>query len=175
MTTSLRIELDYLRDIVRDIRETTTPSTRTGDQWRLIARESDIAKAESFERCDTDGFLSQWAHQQMQGRYLDMARIADDGGTVSRVALFDLDGNPVTMKTVSGRYGESWFIPQNEGRARFFNESEAASAKTRRRNNEKKGYRLGEVRVRVEMSEHDYQRTEDVVEVVSTDYLADEI
>src|SRR5699024_3012734 len=115
MTTSLRAELDYLRDIVRDIRETTTPSTRTGDQWRLIARASQIAKAKPIERCDTDGFLSQRAHQQMQGRYMDMARIADDGRTVSRAALDYLDGNLVTMKTVSERYGESWFIPHDEG------------------------------------------------------------
>lgn len=173
MTSDLRVELDYLRDIVREIRSTTTPSTRTGDQWRLIARESDIAKAESFERCDTDGFLSQWAHNQMQTRYMDMARIAENGGTMSRAALFDLDGNLVTMKTVSGRYGESWFIPQNEGKARFFNESEAAKAETRRRNNAKKGYSIGEVLVRVEMSEHDFKITEDVVEIVSTDAIED--
>ena len=92
---------------------------------------------------------------------------------MSRAALFDLDGNLVTMKTVSGRYGESWFIPQNEGKARFFNESEAAKAETRRRNNAKKGYSIGEVLVRVEMSEHDFKITEDVVEIVSTDAIED--
>lgn len=174
--TTLREELDYLREQVREIRQIPA-DRRSGDQWRLIARESQVAKAESFERCDTDGFLSQWAHQQMQGRYLHMARIADEGGTVSVPAVFDLQGNLVTTDYRDGDYGPYWFIPQNEGRARFFNESEANKLTTRRDNNSKKGYRLGSVRVLAEMGEYDFKLTDTVtaVETIDTfgDWLAD--
>lgn len=33
----------------------------TGDQFREQARGRSQAAEESFDRCDTDGFLSQWA------------------------------------------------------------------------------------------------------------------
>lgn len=172
MTTSLRAELDSLREIVRDIR-TTAPANRTADQWKLIARESQIAKAESFERCDTDGFLSQWAHNQMQSRYAAMAKFAEQGGTTTAEAVFDLEGNLVTTDNRDGDYGSYWFIPQNEGKARFFSDSEANKLTTRRRNNEKKGYRIGSVRVKVEMTEHDFKVTDEVVEVETTDLFGD--
>lgn len=173
MTTELRTELDYLRELVRDIRKTTTPDNRTADQWKLIARESQVASAESFDRCDTDGFLSQWAHNQMQSRYMAMARFAEEGGTTSAGALFDLEGNLVSQDYRDGQYGPYWFIRQNEGKARFFNESEANKLTTRRRNNEKKGYRIGSVRVKVEMTEHDFTVTDQLVAVESTDTYGD--
>ena len=171
---TLSEELDLLRDQVNQIR-LIAPADRTAEHWRTIARESQVANAESFDRCDSDGFLSQWAHQQMQLRYLDMARVADNGGTIETHAVFDLDGNLVTMDRREGDYGPYWFIPQNEGKARFFNESEAEKFATRRRNNEKKGYRIGSVRVKVDMGEHDYTVTDEVVDVISTDLFNDYI
>jgi len=175
MTTSLRTELDALRAEVNEIRRTTKPNDRTAAQWETIARESHVAKVESFDRCDTDGFLSQWAHDQMQARYQQMARAAAEGNTVDSHAVFDLDGNLVTTQYRQGNYGPYWFIPQNEGKARFFNESEAEKFTTRRRNNEKKGYRIGSVRLRVTMAEHDMTVTDEVVSIESTDLFNDYI
>ena len=169
-----REHLVWVRDQVRHI-HTIAPADRTGEQWKIIAHECRISETESFDRCDTDGFMSQWALQRMNARYLDMARIADNGGTIETHAVFDLDGNLVTMERREGDYGPYWFIPQNEGKARYFNESEAEKFTTRRRNNEKKGYRIGSVRVKVDMGEYDYTVTDEVVDVVSTDLFNDYI
>lgn len=68
-----------------DIR-TAPAMERTGEQWRALAAEAGRESAESFERCDSDGFLSQWASQQMQSRYLSMAAIADEGHVCERPA-----------------------------------------------------------------------------------------
>lgn len=173
--TTLRTELAAARAEVNEIRRTTKPNDRTAAQWEAIALESRTDAAESFDRCDTDGFLSQWASNRMNARYLDMARIADNGGTIETHAVFDLDGNLVTIDRREGDYGPYWFIPQNEGKARFFNESKADKFATCRRNNEKKGYRIGSVRVKVDMAEHDYTVTDEVVDIVSTDLFNDYI
>lgn len=169
---TLKEELDLLRAQVRQIR-LIKPNDRTEEHWKIIARESQVADAESYERCDTDGFLSQWAHQQMQGRYLHMATVAKNGGTVWAPAVFDLQGNIVTMDLRDGDYGSYWFIKENEGKARFFTESGANKLTTRRDNNAKKGYRIGSVRVRVEMTEYDCKPTDEVVEVESIDTYGD--
>lgn len=170
--TQLQIELDDLREKVSAIRR-IQPQARTAEHWRIIARESSVRSAESYERCDTDGFLSQWASDQMNLRYQQFARYAEEGYTTTTEAVFDLQGNLVTMDLRDGDYGPYWFIKENEGRARFFNESEANKLATRRRNNEKKGYRLGSVRVRVEVSEFDSKLTDEIVAVESTDTYGD--
>ena len=171
---TLSEELDLIRDQVNQIR-LIAPADRTAEHWRTIARESQVANAESFDRCDSDGFLSQWAHQQMQLRYLDMARVADDGLTTTIPAVFDLEGNLVTTDYREGNYGPYWFIPQNEGKARFFNESEANKLTTRRNNNAKKGYRIGSARVKVNMGEYDYTLTDTIVGFESVDIYGDYI
>lgn len=172
METALRTQLEALRAQVNEIRR-IAPNQRTAEQWRTIAKEASVSSAESYERCDSDGFLSQWASNQMATRYHQLAQAAEEGYTTAAMAVFDLEGNLVSQDYRDGQYGPYWFIRQAEGKARFFSESNADKLSTRRANNAKKGYRLGEVRVKVDVTEYDCTRTDQVVEVISTDLFAD--
>lgn len=121
-------------------------------QYRAEARGNDQAAYDSFERCDTDGFLSQWAHGQMATRYLRAAQILENGGCAEFIALFDLEGNLVPAKYMETKFGWAWAlleVSEDESIQRivgWFNESRAKNEETARRNNAKKGYRLGRVR-----------------------------
>lgn len=125
---------------------------RSAEQWREMARQCDQRREESFQRCDTDGFLSQWAADQMAQRYLHCAEIAEQGATMTCSALFDLEGNLVDAKYVEGRYGPAWGIrdPHNpRGQfLGFFNESRAQDPDRARATNARKGYYLGSARYR---------------------------
>lgn len=61
------------------------------------------AREESFERCDTDGFLSQWAHGLCADRDRLQAQIVRQGDLSEFPALFDLDGKLVAAKLVHVR------------------------------------------------------------------------
>ncbi|MBF0526464.1 MAG: hypothetical protein HQK56_15385 [Deltaproteobacteria bacterium] len=63
---------------------------------------------DSFERCDTDGFLSQWAHGISASEARLALQIKKDGGTAEFCALFDLEGNRVKAKLA---YLDSKFTP----------------------------------------------------------------
>lgn len=172
-TTNLREELEAIRAEMKSI--PTDPQERTGADWRLLAKEAALTSAESFERCDSDGFLSQWANQQMQFRYLDNAKIADAGHVAEAPAIFDLDGNLLSMKRGTNDWGKDyWVVDTDEGRS-FLNESNAQKLVTARRNNEKKGFRFGWVKVRVQMKRTDHYLTDEVVSVKTTDWYGDMI
>lgn len=68
------------------------------------------AAVESFERCDTDGCVSQWSSGVMAEEERLKAYLAKNGGSDYFVALFDLDGNLVPAKLVETRYGTAWAI-----------------------------------------------------------------
>lgn len=105
---------------------TTTFGGLTAEQWRERAHESRRSADESFDRCDTDGFLSQWAAGQMASRYLALAKIAEDGGRALRAVPVD----PTTREIIPGRWVETKY-----GRAyltadgRWLNESSARDPK----------------------------------------------
>lgn len=127
---------------------TTTPGQAEADQLRAEARRHEDEARESFERCDTDGFLSQWASGRMAGLKRLEADIAEAGGMWEFPALFDLEGNLVPAKQVEGQYGMSWKLLDDRGWcAGWFNPSKARSDDVQRRNNAKKGYYIGTVRV----------------------------
>jgi len=85
-------------------------TTTTGDSLRESAARHERNARESFERCDTDGFVSQWASGLNAERDRLAASIADAGGVADFPALFDLDGNLVAAKLINGRYGMVWGI-----------------------------------------------------------------
>jgi len=58
-------------------------------------------REESFDRCDTDGFLSQWAHGISSSRDQLAATVAEQGFTSEFPGLFDLQGNLVAAKLIS--------------------------------------------------------------------------
>lgn len=89
----------------------------TGDQFREQARGRSQAAEESFDRCDTDGFLSQWAAGQMSRVYDALAALADAGGEWTFTYLADLDGNLVNARAIPGKFGTCWMILDADGKA----------------------------------------------------------
>jgi hypothetical protein len=71
---------------------------------------------DSFERSDTDGFVSQWASGLTGLQHQVEADIVEAGGTHEFTALFDLDGNWVPAKQIVGTYGPRWMVLDATGR-----------------------------------------------------------
>lgn len=90
---------------------------KTADDFRAEAAAHRQEAADSFERCDTDGFLSQWA-SGINARLADAkARIAESGGKASfeRVILERTDGTPVEdARVVNTRYGTKWRVDSTD-------------------------------------------------------------
>ena len=121
-------------------------TTQTAEALREEARRQDALAEESFQRCDTDGFLSQWAHGITAEKLRLQAQIDENGGVWEFPALFDLDGDRVRAKLISVhdrfRYGykDVWAFCDEKGQftGQFLN------AFPRRESTlEKKGYREG--------------------------------
>lgn len=133
---------------------TTAPmyDGRTAAEWEEMSRQASQRSYDSFQRSDTDGFLSQWASDSVAREYDLCARLAEKNGMWEFVAVFDLDGNLVPAVQRENQYGYYWAIYDNaecKGRpVAFFNESKARKAETRNRNNAKKGYTIGRIRDR---------------------------
>lgn len=94
---------------------TTTDTIRTeaGDKLRESAARREREAQESFERCDTDGFLSQWASQLGAQRDRLAAEIADNGGLFHFPALFK-DGELVAAKRIKTRFGVKWGVLESD-------------------------------------------------------------
>jgi len=82
----------------------------TATELRARANAHDLAAEESFQRCDTDGFLTQWAHG-INGQ-LDRAKanIAEAGGVwqFERTVLVTLDGEATDAREVKTKFGYRW-------------------------------------------------------------------
>lgn len=136
---------------------TTTTGTyqgKTADQWREEAAESNRRRNESWDRCDTDGFVSQWAHQMGEGENHLKAQLAEQNGMTETRALFDLDGNLIPAVHGWSDFGEYFIILDAEGnkditrgRKGFFNPSQAEDDDKARAADAKKGFFVGTVRV----------------------------
>lgn len=119
---------------------------------RQQAADSRKRAAESWERSDTDGFVSQWASNITADELIMKAELIEAGGVYERSVLFDLEGNLVLAKEVETQFGWSWGImdPDNP-RGRFlgwFNPSKARNEETARRNNARKGYYVGRAMIK---------------------------
>lgn len=120
---------------------------RTADEWRGMARASRQRAADSWERCDTDGFMSQWASGLTAREYDTCAELAERGGWHEFQALFDVNGNLMDAEIRDGQYGMYWLVKGlPAGVKPFFTESKARSGKRRYANDSAKGFRLGTVR-----------------------------
>ena len=125
---------------------TNTFAGKTSDEWLAGANRCSRTRDESWERSDTDGYLSQWANGVMAARYRHLAEIAARGGYLDLPALFTLDGDLIIAREVNTRYGWRWVWTNDYGTSTWFNESSAQDPITRRRNNARKGVYLGTVR-----------------------------
>jgi hypothetical protein len=131
---------------------------RTEAQWaeqaemfRRMAKESAQRAIDSFARCDTDGFLSQWASGSMAQHYRTCAELCDTQGMAPKPALFDLAGNLVSTHMIDGQYGTAWLTTEEHVRAggsQFVNPSRARKGAVRHRNLKAKGYTRGTVSIR---------------------------
>lgn len=120
---------------------------RTAEEWRAMARAHAASAQESWERSDTDGFMSQWASGLTARKYEACAELAERDGWEEFVALFDVNGNLMDAEIRDGQYGMYWLIKGlPAGVKPFFTESSAKSGKRRYANDSAKGYRLGTVR-----------------------------
>lgn len=144
------------------------PTSKTPEEWRQMARESRQRANESWERSDTDGFMSQWAADKVAQDYDRLATLAENGGKAHFLALTDLDGNLLDAKYVETRYGWSWAVRNPDGTTTWFNESKARSGERRRKAHEAKGYRLVWVErdALVGFDGHTFPRNDSTPEVV---------
>lgn len=123
---------------------------KTADEWRVVAAASRKRSADSFERSDTDGFLSQWAGDMSASEADLKADIAEANGMIDVEALFLADGRIASTHYGNGDFGPYWRLNDTAALVygkRFFNPSQAGKSATRRRNNAKKGFTIGTIRV----------------------------
>lgn len=112
---------------------------KTAEQWNDMATGAHREAADSFERCDTDGFLSQWASTQMAQRYWHLARIAALGGYLVQEVPADLaTGEIIRGQWRDAAHGRGW-CPADRAKPWLF-PSYARKGATRRAKNEAKGY-----------------------------------
>lgn len=111
------------------------------EQMERDALEQRKRQLESWERSDTDGFLSQWSHGLHDALYQTQAEICRNGGKAQFRVLMDLDGNEVPSKLIDTKYGIAYALldEHNKFTGKFVNPciSEKALAK--------KGFKIGEV------------------------------
>jgi hypothetical protein len=117
----------------------------TPEQWRQQAADARRRSFESFERSDTDGFLSQWASDTVAREYDAWASLAENGYKAEFDALFDLDGNLLDAFETEGKFGMYWLIRKPGGGVEFFTASSARKGATRLKNDRRKGYTVGTV------------------------------
>lgn len=86
----------------------------TAEDFRKSAADSKRRSYESFERSDTDGFLSQWANDIGANLDLRKADILDNEGKAYFAGLYDSQGNRVPAKlhttTFNYRKVTSWML-----------------------------------------------------------------
>jgi len=145
MAEELGINLPYAAQVgfgydVEAARKKAADQRELGRQWEREAHDS-------YDRCDTDGALSQQASQITAQRYRLQADVAENGGMWSFPALFDLKGDLIPAREAYGQYGAFWSLLDEHGNrtGRITKDSAARSEAVRIRNNAKKGFYVGEV------------------------------
>lgn len=132
---------------------------RTACEWEQLAvaaeesaKRSHQASHESWERSDTDGFLSQWASDSMAREYHAKAQWARDHGYTVETALALLDGTIAAVGVRDGQYG-AYYLVTAEAQERlglakpFVTTSKARDYGKQMAANAKKGVKLVRVRV----------------------------
>lgn len=82
---------------------------------RADAARHDQEAYDSFERSDTDGFVSQWASGVSGKKARLQAEIDEAGGMAEFPALLDAEGNRVQAKLIDSRHGPVWVRCDDEG------------------------------------------------------------
>jgi hypothetical protein len=117
----------------------------TPQELRDRAAAHDGKAVESFERCDTDGFVSQWADGISSERDRLAAKIMEDNGYHRFAALFDSTGALINAWEFETRLGWAWKITGPDGAVRWVKESRAQNWRSRIKANARKGFFVGSV------------------------------
>lgn len=121
------------------------PDQHTPAEWRQMSADCSRREQESWERSDTDGYLSQWASATSARLYNFLADVAERGGMWEFTVLADADGNEIEgAKEVETRFGWSWRVPTTDGVV-WFNPSKAKDEARREATDLKKGFRFIQV------------------------------
>jgi hypothetical protein len=102
--------------MIQGMETTNTTTTSTALRQQAIAAQQEAH--DSFERCDTDGFISQAANQLTARKLNLQATIQDNNGLPEFPALFDLKGNWVPAQLIDNKFGgKSWLLVDENGKS----------------------------------------------------------
>ena len=104
-----------------DALDSINPAEGAGDELRVKAAKHIADERESFQRCDTDGFLSQWASSCGAEKARAEADLADNGGLSAFPVLVDIETDKIvgeklfTFFNKFAGYGERqvWLVERN--------------------------------------------------------------
>jgi len=94
-------------------KQDTTDQGKTAAELRADAQEARERAAESFERCDTDGFVSQWADGLTAALQDTRADITEAGGLAEFAGLYEGDRR-VRARVIGTKYGYCWLLDAAE-------------------------------------------------------------
>ena len=133
----------------------------TPAQWERIAqaltadaRRAGEEKAASFQRCDTDGFVSQWASGLTANANAAAAALARAHGLHEFAVLLRLDGTIASVHRGAGRWGTWWRLDDADAERfgkRFVNEPDCKTNAREIASLAKRGFRIGTMRARGEV------------------------
>ena len=81
---------------------------KTAEEWDAAANDALRREEESFQRSDTDGFLSQWCLSLSAQEYRRNAEIARNGGTATFVGLYEGDRRVVAKQISVPAFNAPW-------------------------------------------------------------------
>ena len=84
---------------------------KTAEEYKEEAAKHIANREESFQRSDTDGFLSQWASGLNASLALAKAEIAENGGYAQFTVLVNEKDEIVADRSYEGKFGnDSWLV-----------------------------------------------------------------
>lgn len=154
---TLRKQREHAYKTMEHIRKGYIP-----DPEKIKAAEDKATKLrqqaqESFDRSDTDGFMSQWASNTMANHHDMVAELERNGGKAEFNALFDSNGNMVPAKMVevpdrynAGRTNTAWAVLSDPDDVdspikEWVNTSKSTNPATAEAYLSRKGYTMGKV------------------------------
>jgi hypothetical protein len=91
------------------------PDTKTPTDLRAEAARHEREAHESFERCDTDGALSQWSSGLTASKLRMEADLLEQGNQREFITLFTVSGDWQPAVQIEGRWGTRWMLLDANG------------------------------------------------------------